>query len=99
MVDYAWRQGTESGGPGDAPPRSPMAMCPMATMCERMMNKPHSGIAPFVAGITLIVVGALILVEPRILVWLAGAALVLFGFMLLMLSRFIRRLGGEPRTR
>jgi uncharacterized membrane protein HdeD (DUF308 family) len=88
MVDYTWRQGTQSDGPGDAPERN--AMCPMATMCERLMNRPHSGIGPFVAGIMLIVIGALILVEPRILVWLGGAALVLFGFMLLMLARFIR---------
>ena len=99
MVDLAMRQGTDSGGPAGAPPRGPMAMCPMASMCGRMMSKPHSGVAPLVAGIMLIVLGALILVEPRILVWLAGAALMLFGSMLLILSRFIRRLGSEPRAR
>lgn len=99
MIDHPRLDGTEAGRAGGAPPLSPMAMCPMGAMCERMLNKPHSGFAPLIAGVALIVVGALIFVEPRILVWLAGAALVLFGFMMLMLSRFIRKLGVERRSR
>jgi uncharacterized membrane protein HdeD (DUF308 family) len=72
-----------------------MAMCPMGKMCEGMMKKPPTGYLAMVAGILLIIVGALIFFEPRILVWLAGAALVFIGVMLLMMARFIRRLGAS----
>jgi hypothetical protein len=74
-----------------------MAACPMANMCRGMMGKPTSGLPAVLAGLVLIVIGALIFVEPRILVWLAGAALILLGVMLLVISRFIRRLGGQLR--
>ena len=94
MLEDLTRQGAEPLGPSATLSPSPMAMCPMARMCERMLKKPPS-FAPILAGIVLIVIGALILVEPRILVWLAGAALVLFGIMLLMIARFIRRPGAE----
>lgn len=99
MFADATQQQMEAGGPGTTPGPSPMAMCPMARMCEGMMKKPPSGFAAMVAGIMLIVVGALIFVEPRILVWFAAAALVLFGIMLLMMSRFIRRLGVQMREK
>jgi uncharacterized membrane protein HdeD (DUF308 family) len=68
-------------------------------MCERMLKKPPSAFAPMLAGIALIVIGALIFVEPRILVWLAGAALVVFGIMLLMMARFVRRPGVQSPGR
>jgi uncharacterized membrane protein HdeD (DUF308 family) len=71
----------------------------MATMCAGMMKKPPSGSAAMVAGIALIVLGALVFVQPNILVWLAGAALVLMGIMLLMMARFIRRFGVRLRGR
>jgi uncharacterized membrane protein HdeD (DUF308 family) len=71
----------------------------MAKMCEGMMKKPPSGFSATIAGIVLIVVGALIFVEPRLLVWLAAAALVLVGIMLLMMAKFIRRPGIQLRDR
>ena len=76
-----------------------MAMCPMAKMCEGMMKKLPFGFSAMIAGIVLIVVGALIFVEPRILVWLAAAALVLVGIMLLVMAKFIRRPGIQLRDR
>ena len=99
MLENFPRQGTETRGPGVTPPPSPRAMCPMARMCERMLKKPRSALAPVLAGIVLIVIGALIFLEPRILVWLVGAVLVLFGIMLLMMARFIRRLGVQSPSR
>ena len=97
MIEDTTRQRTEPGGPGIPPPPGPMAMCPMAKMCEGMMKKPPSGFTATIAGIVLIVVGALIFIEPRILVWLAAAALVMVGIMLLVMARFIRRLGVQMR--
>jgi hypothetical protein len=98
MTGDARRQSAESGRLGEAPAQSLMAACPMGNMCERMLNKRASGIAPLVAGVVLILLGALIFIEPRLLLWLAGTALILVGFMLLMLSRYMRR-PGDARGR
>lgn len=95
MIEYATQKRTEAGGSGTTPDPSPMAMCPMAKMCDGMMKKPPTGYSAMGAGIFLIIAGALILFEPRILVWLAGAALLFIGVMLLMMSRFVRRLGAR----
>ena len=95
MIEDATQQRTKAGGPGTTPDPSPMAMCPMGKMCEGMMKKPPTGHSATGAGILLIILGALIFVEPRILVWLAGAALVFIGVMLLMMARFIRRIGAS----
>lgn len=70
---------------------NPMAMCPMASMCERMMEKPGSGLLLMLPGAVLILLGALIFLEPRIVVWLAGTVAVLLGVMLLMMARFMGR--------
>jgi hypothetical protein len=95
MVEDAMQQGEEAGG---ARPRaSPMAMCPMAKTCKGMINKPPSGLLAMLAGAVLIAVGMLIIVEPRMLVWIVGAAFVLFGIMLLIMATFIRRLGVQLR--
>lgn len=81
----------------DTSRRTPMAMCPMAGMCKRMMDKPPTGLFLMLPGAALIAVGVLILVEPAILVWLAGAASVLFGVMLIAMGGFVRRLGVRLR--
>ena len=75
-----------------------MPMCPMATMCKGMMEKPPSRSLAMLPGVLLIVLGMLILVEPRILVWLAGIAFVGFGIGLVMLANFLRRLGAHVRN-
>jgi hypothetical protein len=71
-----------------------MAMCPMAKMCNRMMEKPASGLLLMLPGMVLIVLGVAIFLEPRIVVWLAGSLAVLLGIMLLTLARVI----GRPRS-
>jgi hypothetical protein len=48
-------------------------------------------------GVLLIVVGVLIVIEPRILVWLMATASVLLGIMLLMMASFIRRMSAQLR--
>ena len=98
MIGDATQQRMEAGGPGTTPGPTPMAMCPMAKMCEGMMKKRQTGNLAMVAGILLIIVGALVYVEPRILVWLAGAALVVLGVMSLIMARFIRRLGARSTS-
>ncbi|MDX1486983.1 MAG: hypothetical protein R3268_02200 [Acidiferrobacterales bacterium] len=80
------------------PPEAPMAMCPMAKMCIGMMGKRPSGLLLMLPGVVLIVVGVLIIIEPKILVWLIAAASVLVGIMLLMMASSIRKIGAPLRT-
>jgi len=65
-------------------------MCPMAEKCKGMMEKPLSGFKIAVPGIFLIVLGIVVVIEPRILVWLVAAILVVMGVATLMLARFMR---------
>jgi peptidoglycan/LPS O-acetylase OafA/YrhL len=75
-----------------------MPMCPMAETCRGMMDKPRSGVALIVTGIVLMVLGVAVVVEPRILLWLVAAVLVVMGFAMLMLAKFMRTLGARfPR--
>ena len=75
-----------------------MPMCPMAATCKSMMKKPMSGVFLLVPGILFIAVGIVILVEPRILVWLAAAASILMGVAMLMFVSFVRRIGSQFGT-
>jgi hypothetical protein len=82
----------QAAGPGGTLRANPMAMCPMAKVCERMMQKPHSSSFLMLPGFLLILLGALIFIEPRIVVWLVSGVLVLMGVMFFMMARFMGRL-------
>jgi len=71
----------------------PMPMCPMAATCKGMMEKPRMGFALMVPGILFILLGVIVLVEPRVLVWLVAAALIVMGISMLMFARFMRKVG------
>lgn len=75
---------------------TPMPMCPMAEMCKGMMGRPFSGFFMIIPGIVFIVLGVLIIIEPKILAWLVAAVCVLIGIMMLVMASFIRRIGGRP---
>ncbi len=64
-----------------------MPMCPMAKTCKGMMDKPFSGFMIVIPGIFLIVLGLVVLVEPRVLVWLMAAVLVVLGIAMVMFGR------------
>ena len=72
------------------------AMCPMAKMCDRMMEKPHSGSLLMLPGVLLIALGVLIFIEPRIAAWLVGTVVVLMGVMFFMMARFMARMHKAP---
>jgi hypothetical protein len=79
------------------PPRAdPMAMCPMAKMCERMMDKPRSGSLLVLPGALLTVLGVLVFIEPRVMVWFVGGLAILIGMMFFMMARFIGKLQKPP---
>jgi hypothetical protein len=71
-------------------------MCPMAKMCGRMMEKPRSGSFLMLPGALLIVLGVLIFVEPRIVVWLVASVVILAGLMFFVMARFIGKLPKPP---
>ena len=76
----------------------PMAMCPMAKMCMGMTAKPPSGFLLMLPGALLVVLGVLILIEPKVLVWLMAGMSILLGIVMLMMANFIRRFGARLRS-
>lgn len=92
MIDYTTQGSEEKKSPGATARQSPMAMCPMAKMCERMMEKPPSGTLLMLPGVLLIALGVLIFIEPRIVVWLVAAVAILMGILFFMMARFVGRL-------
>lgn len=70
-----------------------MEMCPMASMCQGMMKKRHSRLVLLIPGLLFILLGIVILIEPRVLVWLIAAIVILFGILFLMMGNFIHRMG------
>ena len=79
-------------------PKQPMEMCPMAAMCRGMMagksgSGSVSGLLLLLPGLALILGGVLILMEPRVLVWLMGATSILIGIVALVMANFIRKIG------
>ena len=68
-----------------------MSMRPMAKTCKELMGRPFSGLMIVLPGVFLIVLGVVTLVEPRILVWLVAAVLVVMGIAALLMARFMHR--------
>jgi hypothetical protein len=97
MAEDIMQQGAEQKWRGVAPRPNVMAMCPMAKMCSRMMERRPSDFLLMLPGALMIVLGVFIFLEPRIIVWLVGIVAVLLGIMLLMAPQFIRRLGVHAR--
>jgi hypothetical protein len=92
MTETILQQRERENFPNIAPRADFTAMCPMAKMCERMMDKPRSGSFLMLPGALLIVLGVLIFIEPRLVVWLVGAFAILMGMMFFMMARFVGRL-------
>jgi hypothetical protein len=97
MVEDTTQQ-AEVRAPGVMPRQTPLAMCPMASMCKGMMENPPSGFLAVLPGTVLIVLGMLIFVEPKVLVWLMGAGFILFGVVLLKMGNFLRKLSVHARN-
>lgn len=91
MSETLWQQPASDKSRDMTPRADPMAMCPMAKMCGRMMEKPRSGSFLMLPGALLILLGVLIIVEPRVAVWLAGAFAILMGMMFFTMARFLGR--------
>lgn len=69
-----------------------MEMCPMASMCKGMAEKPRFGFLLVIPGLLVVLGGVLIFIEPRVLVWLVGSASILIGLVMLFFAVFIRKM-------
>ena len=63
--------------------------CPMAQTFRRMMEKPFSRFMIVIPGIFLITLAVIVVVEPRVLVWLVAAVLAMMGTAALLFAKFI----------
>ena len=97
MKQHAVRQGGETFARDTQRARDTMIMCPMAKMCMGMTERRPFGFLLMVPGVLLIGLGVLIVIEPRILVWLIAMASILGGILLLMMASFIRKVGAQMR--
>ena len=95
MIQNASKHGREFTASETKSSESTMGMCPMGKMCMGMVRKPSSGWFLMLPGFLLIILGVLIIAEPRILVWFIAAAAILFGIMMLMMAGFIRKMRAE----
>lgn len=75
--------------------RGTMEMCPMASMCKGMAEKPGVGFLLLIPGLLLVLGGVLIFIEPRVLVWLMAGASILIGIVMLFFAVFIRRMSAR----
>jgi len=98
VIQNASKHGMEFMASETKSSESTMGMCPMGKMCMGMMKKRSSGWFLIFPGILLIILGVLIIAEPRILVWFIAAVAILFGIMMLMMAGFIRKMGAERGT-
>ena len=71
--------------------------CPMASRFDEIIGKSHLGFYLMLFGIVLVVLGIAIVVQPKILVWLAGAVATLMGIALLMAAYQLNRMKSSLR--
>jgi uncharacterized membrane protein HdeD (DUF308 family) len=69
----------------------------MAGACKEMMQKPRFGFMLSGPGIVFIILGVVILIEPRILLWFVALALIAMGIAMLMFARLVRKSGDQIR--
>jgi hypothetical protein len=69
-----------------------MEMCPMATMCQGMAGKGGLGCRLMIPGFLLVLGGVLILLEPRVLVWLMAGTSILIGVVLFVFAILVRKM-------
>ncbi len=84
MVDIRVKQATE--------------MCPMAKMCKGIARKPPSLAITMLPGMIVIVLGIVILLEPKILVWLVATVTILFGLILIVIPILIHRMAAQSHN-
>jgi hypothetical protein len=70
-------------------------MCLMARMCKAMAERPGFAFLLLIPGLLLILGGALIFIEPRVLVRFMASASIFIGIMMLFFAIFIRKMSAR----
>ena len=76
-----------------------MPTCPMAARCKGMMGRRHSGIWMILPGLLFIALGVVIILYPKILLWLVAIMLIAMGAGMLMMANFMRGIGKRMEHR
>ena len=71
------------------------ATCPMADTCRRMMGTPFPGFALMIPGGVLVLLGVVVVIEPRILAWPVAIALIAMGLAMITAAHFMRRVARD----
>ena len=66
--------------------------CPMAKRFDEIIGKSQLGLYLMIFGIMLVVLGVSIVVQPKILIWLAAAVATIMGLALLVAAYYINRM-------
>jgi len=72
--------------------------CPMAGMCQGMINGPKASVYLTILGFVLVFVGILILIEPKLLAWLIGCMFILLGLAMFTMTAIMRARGADRQN-
>lgn len=97
MTEDTAKQRAEAENAGKGPCACGTDMGSMPRKCMGMMGRRLPLLLFVLAGAVLIGLGALIVYEPRVIVWLLAAATAFVGIMLLLMAGFMRRMRARPR--
>lgn len=97
MTQDTGKQRAEPGTAGKGPCACGTETDSMPRKCMGMMGKRFPVLLFVLAGAVLIGLGALIVYEPRVVVWLLAAATAFAGVMLMLMAGFMRRMRARPR--
>lgn len=97
MSEDTAKLGADAGRPEIGCCKDQMSMRSMPKTCMGMMGRRFRILPIVLFGVLSIALGALIVIEPRVVVWLLATAAVLMGVMLLAMAGFIRKLGARQR--
>ena len=71
---------------------NPTVSCPMSAMFKKTSGKRGFALLAMLPGLLLVLLGAAIVLEPQILVWLMAGASIVVGIALLAAAHFFRKL-------
>ena len=72
---------------------SPNSACPMAKVCNGLSSRPYIGFAPHLIGAVLVLLGVATLFEPRVIVGIVAAFLILLGVTIIFVAVLLRKMG------
>ncbi len=76
---------------------SAAGQCPMASVMKDAGEKPTTGFLIMLPGLLFVALGVLILIQPKVLVWMMAGTSIIIGIVLIMLGNFVRSIGARMR--